>query len=126
MIISQPPNLNTINLDIRTSRDTHRTYPENQLNTMDGTNGANGTSTGSKLLWKHPSPQSTPMYQFLELVNKTHGLQLCSYQELYQWSIENTTDFWQRAWDFVGIRHQGTPSSVSLCQNMRNALTYQD
>jgi acetoacetyl-CoA synthetase len=65
------------------------------------------------------------MYQFLRLVNKTHGLQFCSYQELYQWSIDNITDFWQIAWDFVGIRHQGTPSSVSFCQDMRNALTYQ-
>jgi len=79
----------------------------------NGTSGSNGSSSGSKLLWKHRSPETTPMYMFLQSVNKTHGLQLSSYKELHQWSIENIDQFWKRTWDFVGIRHQGTPSSVS-------------
>jgi hypothetical protein len=80
---------------------------------MNGTNGTNGTSMGSKLLWKHPSPQSTPMYRFLHNVNKTHGLHMETYPELYQWSIDNTDQFWQRVWEFVGVRAQGTASRVS-------------
>ncbi|KAF1834702.1 acetoacetate-CoA ligase [Decorospora gaudefroyi] len=76
---------------------------------MNGTIGANGTSSGSKLLWRHPSPQSTPMYQFLHKVNKTHNLQISSYPELHQWSIHHVDEFWKSAWEFVGVRHQGTP-----------------
>ncbi|EFQ85205.1 hypothetical protein PTT_19912 [Pyrenophora teres f. teres 0-1] len=78
----------------------------------NGTNGSNGTPSGSKLLWEHGSPETTPMHQFLQSVNKTRGLQLSSYKELHQWSIENIDQFWQRTWEFVGVRHQGTPSSA--------------
>jgi acetoacetyl-CoA synthetase len=81
---------------------------------MNGSNGADGTLSNAKLLWKHPTPQSTPMYQFLQLVNKTHGLQLLSYRELHQWSVDNINDFWLRVWEFVGVRHEGTPLSVSV------------
>jgi hypothetical protein len=81
---------------------------------MNGTNGTNGTSTGCKLLWKHPSPQDTPMYRFLHNVNKAHGLHMETYPELYQWSIDNIDHFWQRVWEFVGVRAQGTASRVSF------------
>lgn len=84
-----------------------------ELHTMNGTNRANGTPTSSKLLWRHASPQSTPMYKFLRSVNQAHGLQLSSYHDLHKWSINNVDDFWGRAWDFVGIKHQGNPSSVN-------------
>ncbi|EMD65225.1 hypothetical protein GGP41_003857 [Bipolaris sorokiniana] len=78
----------------------------------NGVNGASGTSSSSKLLWKHPSPQSTPMYRFLESVNKTHNLHLLDYSQLHQWSINYVDAFWKSTWDFVGIRHNGTPSST--------------
>ncbi|KAI4628503.1 hypothetical protein J4E83_003053 [Alternaria metachromatica] len=79
---------------------------------MNGTRGANGTSTGPKLLWKHSSPETTPMYQFLQSVNKTHNLQLSDYSQLQKWSIENINEFWQRTWEFVGVRHQGAFTSA--------------
>ncbi|XP_014556200.1 hypothetical protein COCVIDRAFT_16316 [Bipolaris victoriae FI3] len=78
----------------------------------NGVNGASGTSSPSKLLWKHPSPQSTPMYRFLESVNKTHNLHLSDYPQLHQWSIDHVDAFWKSTWDFVGIEHEGTPSST--------------
>jgi acetoacetyl-CoA synthetase len=79
---------------------------------MNGMNGTNGTSVGAKLLWKHSSPKSTPMYQFLQEVNSTYGLQLSTYSELHQWSIENIDQFWQRVWEFVGVRAQGKAARV--------------
>lgn len=79
---------------------------------MNGTNGTNGSSPGAKLLWRHSAPESTPMYRFLETVNKTFGLQLSTYHELYQWSIENIDQFWQSVWDFVGVRAQGQAARV--------------
>ncbi|KAI4932932.1 hypothetical protein J4E85_003335 [Alternaria conjuncta] len=79
---------------------------------MNGTKGANGTSTGPKLLWKHSSPKTTPMYQFLQSVNQTHNLQLSDYSQLHKWSIDNINEFWQRTWEFVGVRHQGAFTSA--------------
>lgn len=80
---------------------------------MNGTNGTNGTTVGAKLLWRHSSPESTAMYQFLQEVNKTRELQLSTYQELHQWSIDNIDEFWQDVWDFVGVRAQGKATRVS-------------
>jgi hypothetical protein len=92
--------------------------------TMNGTKGTNGSPTGPKLLWEHPSPKTTPMYQFLKLVNETHNLRLSNYSELHAWSVNNVNSFWQRAWDFVGIRHQGTPTSVSRLGFMHIIFAY--
>lgn len=102
------------------SREAYHT----DCNAMNGTKGANGTSAGPKLLWEHSSPQSTPMYHFLQSVNKTHGLQLSNYSDLHQWSITNVNKFWQRAWDFVGVKHQGTPTAVSGIGPIHVIFTY--
>jgi len=42
--------------------------------------------------------------RFINLVNKKHGLQINSYNELYKWSIENITDFWAAMWEFGEIK----------------------
>jgi acetoacetyl-CoA synthetase len=44
------------------------------------------------------------MTRFIEFVNAKYGLQLQTYHELYQWSIENIPDFWAAMWDFAGIK----------------------
>ena len=89
-------------------------------NITDGSNGANGTngidrtnSTSAKLLWKHPNPQTTPMYKYLQAVNQEHNLQLSTYPELHDWSIRNIDAFWQSVWKFVGIKADGDASPVS-------------
>lgn len=83
----------------------------------DQANGANGTDLSpkpeSKLLWRHPSPQSTPMFQFMESVNKEYGLSLSSYEELHEWSIQNIDRFWGRVWQFVGVRAGREASKVN-------------
>ena len=42
--------------------------------------------------------------RFINLVNKTHGLQINSYNKLYKWSIENIQDFWATMWKFGKIK----------------------
>src|SRR5512135_68342 len=41
---------------------------------------------------------------FIEYVNRTHGLQISSYQELYRWSVDELSDFWAVMWEFAGIK----------------------
>ncbi|KAF2646072.1 acetoacetate-CoA ligase [Massarina eburnea CBS 473.64] len=81
----------------------------NEQNT-DGTNGA--PKPTPKLLWRHPSPQSTPMFQFVEKVNKEYGLRISSYKELHQWSVEHIDQFWGRVWEFVGVRAKTQAAEV--------------
>lgn len=70
---------------------------------------ANGTADGaadiSKLLWEHPDPKSTKMWDFMQKVNKKHGKTFHTYTDLYQWSIDNVADAWADIWDYCGIRH---------------------
>jgi acetoacetyl-CoA synthetase len=42
--------------------------------------------------------------RFIKFVNKKHGLKIESYAQLYKWSIENISDFWEAMWDFAEIK----------------------
>ena len=60
----------------------------------------------AKLLWQ-PSEErikGTNMYRFMNLINEKHGKNFAEYKDLYQWSVENITDFWADFWDFAGIK----------------------
>ncbi|KID78355.1 Malonamoyl-CoA synthetase vrtB [Metarhizium brunneum] len=54
-------------------------------------------------LWKHDAPGDTPMWQFIQQVNKKHALSINGYPGLYQWSVDSVSSFWEEVWDFVGI-----------------------
>ncbi len=42
--------------------------------------------------------------RFIDGVNARRKLNLNSYSDLYQWSVENIPDFWADVWDFVEIK----------------------
>lgn len=42
--------------------------------------------------------------RFMEQVNARRSLNLASYAELYDWSVNHTPDFWAEVWDFVDIK----------------------
>ncbi|QPG93935.1 hypothetical protein C2857_003663 [Epichloe festucae Fl1] len=54
-------------------------------------------------LWRHADPSSTPMWHLIECVNKKHGLNMTGYPDLYKWSVDHVSSFWEDVWDFVGI-----------------------
>ena len=68
---------------------------------MADTNGAQET----EMLWQHPSPKDTLMWDFLQRVNKKHNKSLQTYHDLHQWSIENVAASWGEIWDYCGVRH---------------------
>lgn len=41
---------------------------------------------------------------FINQVNARYKLNLASYSDLYHWSVNNLSDFWQAVWDFVEIK----------------------
>lgn len=48
--------------------------------------------------------RSANITRFIEEINQKHQLNLRSYADLYQWSIENIPAFWAAMWDFAGIK----------------------
>jgi len=59
-----------------------------------------------KLLWQ-PSEErikQANMTRCIGFVNKKYGLEINSYTQLYNWSIENIPDFWAAMWEFGGIK----------------------
>jgi acetoacetyl-CoA synthetase len=68
----------------------------------------------SELLWQ-PSEdraQSTNLYRFLQYVNRRHGKGLGTYDELYQWSIEESPAFWGALWEHAEVIHSQPYESV--------------
>lgn len=64
-------------------------------------------------LWRHANPESTRMWEFKERINSKYHLKLRTYDELYQWSIDSLSDFWEETWHFTGINSSKTFDKVS-------------
>ena len=59
----------------------------------------------NSLLWK-PCPselKKTSIYKFLEIINFNYKLNLKTFKELHNWSIQNREDFWFEVWKFFDI-----------------------
>ncbi|KPI38040.1 Acetoacetyl-CoA synthetase [Cyphellophora attinorum] len=76
----------------------------------------NGTTNGDVEedveLWRHPNPESTEMYIFQQNIRKRHNVKGTTYQDLWQWSIDNPGLFWKEVWEYTGIKASKWPSSV--------------
>ena len=58
-----------------------------------------------KILWKPKNPEKTQMAQLMKHINKSYQVNLKTYDELHQWSIDNIPDFWKEVWNYSGILH---------------------
>lgn len=63
-------------------------------------------------LWQHPDPSSTPMYRFLQGVNRKHGLDLETFADLHAYSLENRSQFWADVFEAADFIHSGPFTGV--------------
>ena len=66
-------------------------------------------------LW-YPAPerqQQTNMMEFIKTVNNRYGTNFTNYAQLYQWSIDNISDFWASMWDFGEVIASGSFAQVA-------------
>ena len=56
--------------------------------------------------------KNTNITKFTDFVNKRYGQKLSGYNELYEWSINNSADFWASVWDFCEIKASKPYDSV--------------
>ena len=59
----------------------------------------------AKLLWSPTEDRikQTNIFRFMNIINETHNQNFDTYSQLYDWSIENISDFWAAFWQFAGI-----------------------
>jgi acetoacetyl-CoA synthetase len=57
------------------------------------------------ILWSpsNEKVKSSQMFRFLQNINAKYDLNLDSFSELHNWSIENKSEFWSSIWDFFKI-----------------------
>ena len=83
-------------------------------NGINGVNGVNGDSGDSVELWSHPRPESTEFYAFQHHVAKKHAIDVSSYHDLWQWSVDHPSAFWEEIWHYTGIKAHKQYDSVRL------------
>ncbi|XP_064424037.1 acetoacetyl-CoA synthetase [Latimeria chalumnae] len=57
----------------------------------------------AKVMWYPPVKKNTHLDTFRAELADRFGLRLASYDELYQWSVENYPEFWAELWRFSGV-----------------------
>ncbi|CAL5874308.1 uncharacterized protein PFLUO_LOCUS8603 [Penicillium psychrofluorescens] len=63
-------------------------------------------------LWQHPSPESTQMAHFQRELTKAVGQKFDSFQEMYLYSIQNRSAFWDFCFTYFQPIHEGSYSQV--------------
>ncbi|CAG2117985.1 unnamed protein product [Medioppia subpectinata] len=75
---------------------------------MDTNNG----NHVSPLMWSPGMFGTTKMDVFREMINKKFGIKLTTYSDLYNWSVDNYSDFWEQFWSFANIIHSSQYETV--------------
>jgi len=68
----------------------------------------------NKLLWQ-PSDErirNTNMHHFIQYVNTRQGKNFNSYEDLYEWSFEESPVFWATLWDYAEVIHSRSYDQV--------------
>ena len=65
-----------------------------------------------KPLWEPKNPEKSQMYDFIQLVNSQHDLNIKDYDGLHKWSIDYISDFWKAIWDYGEIIYSHEYTSI--------------
>ncbi|KAH8805976.1 acetoacetyl-CoA synthetase-like protein [Xylogone sp. PMI_703] len=63
-------------------------------------------------LWEHSDPKSTDMYKLMQEINQKQNLNLDSFWDLYQYSVQNRAQFYHHLFHFVSLIYSGTYTTV--------------
>jgi acetoacetyl-CoA synthetase len=79
--------------------------------------------TAGELLWTPPGDalERTRVGDFIRYVERTRGLRLAGYAELWQWSVDDLAGFWGAVWDYFEVITHTEPSSVLADATMPGA-----
>ncbi|KAI0550838.1 hypothetical protein F4679DRAFT_194883 [Xylaria curta] len=63
-------------------------------------------------LWEHPDPKSTQLWEFMQLINQKYHLNLTTFQDIYQFSVEKRSEFYDEVFKFSHLIHVGSYKQV--------------
>ncbi len=71
--------------------------------------------------------EATRIHDFMQHLNGAHNLELKDYKDLYDWSLQANTDFWDQLWDYAGVvsSHKGS-TVLEHPERMPGARWYPD
>ena len=81
----------------------------------------------TKPLWQPSKKQieQSNLWRFMQQLNHKHQLTLSSYDQLYQWSIDNSASFWEQVWQQCAvISSQKGDTIVNQTEKMLEAKWY--
>jgi acetoacetyl-CoA synthetase len=73
-----------------------------------------------ELLWAPNNAGSTRIDSFRKLINERHNLKLDSYNDLWQWSVQEYPKFWEEFLHFSKIKYSQPYTKVWLSLHIRN------
>ncbi|EXJ92021.1 acetoacetate-CoA ligase [Capronia epimyces CBS 606.96] len=59
-------------------------------------------------LWEHPDPEQTAMGRFRLQLENEKKVKLPTFDALNNWSVNNRVEFWDFAWRYLNVIHEGT------------------
>ncbi|TPX36706.1 hypothetical protein SmJEL517_g01202 [Synchytrium microbalum] len=66
-----------------------------------------------RVLWSPKARFPSELKQFQAYVEKRHALEhFLTYEEFWQWSVDNLDAFWKAVWDYCEVTHSASPSEV--------------
>ncbi|KAG8628227.1 hypothetical protein KVT40_004100 [Elsinoe batatas] len=65
-----------------------------------------------KKLWEHPNPKSTQIWWFMKEVEKKRGVNLETFNDLHEWSVDSRIDFWEDLFHLMPMIHHGSYQRV--------------
>lgn len=84
-------------------------------------------TVSNEVVWS-PSDKrvkSSQMHKFMQNINKKYSINLSSFSELHNWSIENKTQFWELIWDFFDIiGSKGTKPYIDPLNKMPGSIFF--
>ena len=84
-------------------------------------------STDDKVLWR-PSQdfiQNSNLKNYEHWLENNKGLRFEDYQDLWQWSIDELSDFWESIWEYFDIQYSGNYNKVILNLEMPGTQWFQ-
>jgi acetoacetyl-CoA synthetase len=81
------------------------------------------TSSAPEQLWQPPPElvEASRLAEYTRWLEAERGLSFASYEELWQWSVDDLEAFWGSIWDFFEVRADGERSPVLASREMPGA-----
>src|SRR5258705_74760 len=83
--------------------------------------------TVGELLWTPPGDalERTRVGDFIRFLERTRGLRLTGYAQLWQWSVDDLAGFWSAVWDYFDVIAHAAPTSVLADPTMPGARWFE-